>query len=175
MYEVVIDKEGKASRWRTFSPPVPPPRKKESNTCLTYSYMGMYCFVMARASTTSDAFNAVAEPRRREILSYLAGAERPVGEIVTALGLEQPSVSKHLRVLRDVGLVRMRCQGRQKLYRTNADVIRPLHQWSGTFERYWQHQLNRVKERAEAMVRQGASDLNSPGPKTPDPNPKEKR
>ena len=78
---------------------------------------------MARASTTSDAFNAVAEPRRREILSYLAGAERPVGDIVDALGLEQPSVSKHLRVLRDVGLVRMRCQGRQKLYRTNAEAI----------------------------------------------------
>ena len=104
---------------------------------------------MARASTTSDAFNAVAEPRRREILSYLAGAERPVGEIVAALGLEQPSVSKHLRVLRDVGLVRMRCQGRQKLYRTNAEAIRPLHEWAGTFERYWQHQLNRVKELAE--------------------------
>jgi DNA-binding transcriptional ArsR family regulator len=109
---------------------------------------------MARASTTSDAFNAVAEPRRREILSYLAGAEQPVGKIVAALGLEQPSVSKHLRVLRDVGLVRMRCRGRQKLYRTNAEAIRPLHEWAGTFERYWQHQLNRVKERAEAMVRQ---------------------
>jgi DNA-binding transcriptional ArsR family regulator len=107
---------------------------------------------MARASTTSDAFNAVAEPRRREILSYLAGAERPVREIVTALGLEQPSVSKHLRVLRHVGLVRMRCQGRQKLYRTNADAIRPLHAWAGNFERYWQHQLNRVKERAEAIA-----------------------
>ncbi|MES2220778.1 MAG: metalloregulator ArsR/SmtB family transcription factor [Acidobacteriota bacterium] len=116
---------------------------------------------MARASTTSDAFNAVAEPRRREILTYLAGAERPVGDIVDALGLEQPSVSKHLRVLRDVGLVRMRCQGRQKLYRTNADAIRPLHEWAATFERYWQHQLNRVKERAEAMVRAGVKDLNS--------------
>jgi len=125
---------------------------------------------MARASTTSDAFNAVAEPRRREILSYLAGAERPVGEIVAALGLEQPSVSKHLRVLRDVGLVRMRCHGRQKLYRTNAEAIRPLHQWAGTFERYWQHQLNRVKELAEATVRQGSTDSNSPTP-----NPKEKR
>jgi len=111
---------------------------------------------MARASTTSDAFNAVAEPRRREILNYLAGTERPVGDIVTALGLEQPSVSKHLRVLRDVGLVRMRCQGRQKLYRTNADAIRPLHEWAGTFERYWQHQLHRVKELAEATIRQGA-------------------
>jgi len=124
---------------------------------------------MARASTTSDAFNAVAEPRRREILSYLAGNERPVGDIVAELGLEQPSVSKHLRVLRDVGLVRMRCQGRQKLYRTNAEAIRPLHEWAGTFERYWHHQLNRVKERAEAMVRQRAAGLNPP-----DPNPKEK-
>jgi DNA-binding transcriptional ArsR family regulator len=125
---------------------------------------------MARASTTSDAFNAVAEPRRREILSYLAGAERPVGEIVEALGLPQPSISKHLRVLHDVGLVRMRCQGRQKLYRTNAEAIRPLHEWAGTFERYWQHQLNRVKERAEAIARQGSTELNFP-----DPNPKEKR
>ena len=81
---------------------------------------------------------------------------------MAALRLEQPSVSKHLRVLRDVGLVRMRCQGRQKLYQTNAEAIRPLHEWAGTFERYWQHQLNKVKERAEAMVRQGSPDLNSP-------------
>src|ERR1700760_4602558 len=125
---------------------------------------------MARASTALDAFNAVAEPRRREILSYLAGDERPVGDIVTALGFEQPSVSKHLRVLREVGLVRMRCRGRQKLYRTNADAIRPLHEWAGTFERYWQHQLLRVKERGEAMVRQGSADLNYR-----DPNPKEKK
>jgi DNA-binding transcriptional ArsR family regulator len=121
----------------------------------------MYYFPMARASTTSDAFNAVAESRRREILTLLAGAERPVGEIVTALGLEQPSVSKHLRVLRDVGLVRMRSHGRQKLYRTNAEAIRPLHEWARTFERYWQHTLNRVKERAEAMARRGSVDLNS--------------
>ncbi|MBT9329667.1 ArsR/SmtB family transcription factor [Paracidobacterium acidisoli] len=124
---------------------------------------------MARASTTSDAFNAVAEPRRREILTYLAGVERPVGEIVAALGLEQPSVSKHLRVLRDVGLVRMRCQGRQKLYRTNAEAIRPLHEWTATFERYWQHQLHHVKARAEAMARGVAAD-----PHTSDPNLKEK-
>ena len=104
---------------------------------------------MARAATTSDAFNAVAEPRRREILLYLAEAERPVGDIVIALGLEQPSVSKHLRVLRDVGLVRMRCNGRQKFYSTNAEAIRPMHEWTKTFERYWTHQLNRIKERAE--------------------------
>lgn len=124
---------------------------------------------MARASTTSDAFNAVAEPRRREILTYLAGAERPVTDIVAALGLEQPSVSKHLRVLKDVGLVRMRCHGRQKLYRTNAEAIRPLHEWTATFERYWQHQLNRVKELAEAAVRKGTPDLPS---QEPSPNSK---
>ena len=104
---------------------------------------------MARASTTSDAFNAVAEPRRREILTYLAGTEQPVGAIVAALGLPQPSISKHLRVLHDVGLVRMRCHGRQKLYRTNAEAIRPLHEWTSTFERYWRHQLDRIKELAE--------------------------
>src|SRR5580698_3514867 len=117
---------------------------------------------MARATTTSDAFNAVAEPRRREILTLLVVREHAVGEIVAALRIDQPSVSKHLRVLRDVGLVRMRCHGRQKLYRTNAEAIRPMHEWTRTFERYWQHQLNRVKERAEAMVRQGAADLNPP-------------
>jgi DNA-binding transcriptional ArsR family regulator len=104
---------------------------------------------MARAATTSDAFNAVAEPRRREILNYLALQERPVGDIVATLGLEQPSVSKHLRVLRDVGLVDVRRDGRQKLYRTNAEAIRPLHEWTGKFERFWQHQLSRIKERAE--------------------------
>ncbi len=107
---------------------------------------------MARAATTSDAFNAVAEPRRREILQYLAVAERPVGDIVIALRLEQPSVSKHLRVLRDVGLVRMRREGRRKFYRTNAEAIRPLHEWTSEFERFWRHQLNRVKERAEAKM-----------------------
>src|SRR6202035_5745455 len=105
---------------------------------------------MARAATTSDAFNAVAEPRRREILNYLAPRERPVGDIVATLGLEQPSVSKHLRVLRDVGLVHVRREGRQKLYRTNAEAIRPMHEWTAKFERFWQHQLGRVKERAEA-------------------------
>jgi DNA-binding transcriptional ArsR family regulator len=124
---------------------------------------------MPRAATTSDVFNAVAESRRRDILSYLALKERPVGDIVAALHLEQPSVSKHLRVLRDVGLVHARREGRRILYRTDADAIRPLHEWAGTFERYWRHQLNRVKERAEAMVRQGSPDLN---PK--DPNFKEK-
>ena len=104
---------------------------------------------MPRAATTSDTFNAVAEPRRRDILDYLAPRERPVGDIVVALGLAQPSVSKHLRVLRDVGLVEVRRDGRQMFYRTNAEGIRPLHEWTSRFERYWRNQLARVKERAE--------------------------
>ena len=107
---------------------------------------------MARAATNSDAFNAVAEPRRRDILVFLAACERPVSEIVAALEMEQPSVSKHLRVLREVGLVRMRRDGRRKLYRTNASAIRPLHEWAAEFERFWQHTLNRVKVRAEAKM-----------------------
>lgn len=121
--------------------------------------MGIYCAGMARASTTSDAFNAVAEPRRRAILSYLAVQERPVGEIVESLRLEQPSVSKHLRVLLEVGLVNVRRDGRRMLYRTNAEGIRPLHEWAGTFERYWRHQLKSVKERAEEKMRGDKSDL----------------
>ena len=111
--------------------------------------MGMYYSFMARAATTTDAFNAVAEPRRREILEYLAASERPVEDIVIALKLAQPSVSKHLRVLRDVGLVHVRRNGRHKLYKTNAQALRPLHEWTKTFEKLWTHQLNRIKERAE--------------------------
>jgi DNA-binding transcriptional ArsR family regulator len=109
-----------------------------------------------RAATTSDAFNAVAEPRRRAILSYLAQKERLVGDIVTALRLEQPSVSKHLRVLKDVGLVHVRRDGRQAFYRTNAEAIRPLHEWTSTFERYWAQQLSRIKERAEKRDKEKA-------------------
>jgi DNA-binding transcriptional ArsR family regulator len=109
----------------------------------------MYKYGMARAATTSDVFNAIAETRRRDILMYLALKERSVGEIVATLKMEQPSVSKHLRVLRDVDLVRVRRDGRRMLYRTNAEAIRPLHEWTKTFERYWQHQLLRIKERAE--------------------------
>ena len=94
---------------------------------------------MARAATTSDSFNAVAEPRRREILNYLALRERVVGDIVVGLKMGQPSVSKHLRVLRNVGLVRVRRDGRRLFYRTNAEAIRPLHEWTKTFEALWQH------------------------------------
>ncbi len=110
---------------------------------------------MARAPTTSDPFNAVAELRRRQILTYLAHDERKVGEIVRAVGLDQPSVSKHLGVLRRVGLVHVRRNGRHRLYRTNADAIRPLHEWTETFERYWRRQLSLVKERAEAQMNRG--------------------
>jgi DNA-binding transcriptional ArsR family regulator len=119
---------------------------------------------MARAATTSDAFNAIAEPRRRQILLFIADREYSVNEIVDGLRVDQPSVSKHLRVLRDTGLVRMRCNGRQKLYRTNAEGIRPLHEWASEFERYWTHQLNRVKERAEkkAASRPTAQDSKFP-------------
>lgn len=116
---------------------------------MTYSHIGMYYGCMARARTTSDVFNAVAETRRRDILTYLAVRERPVADIVAALRLDQPVVSKHLRVLRDAGLVHVRREGRQKFYRTRAEAIRPVHQWAGTFERFWQHQLDRIKERAE--------------------------
>ncbi|HVJ08232.1 MAG TPA: metalloregulator ArsR/SmtB family transcription factor [Acidisarcina sp.] len=111
---------------------------------------------MARAATTSDSFNAIAEPRRRQILTLLVLKELAVGDIVAALELDQPSVSKHLRVLRDVGLVRVRRNGRHKLYRTNAEGIRPLYEWSATFERYWTHQLHRIKTRAEEAAAQSS-------------------
>jgi DNA-binding transcriptional ArsR family regulator len=102
-----------------------------------------------RAATNSDVFNAVAEPQRRAILEFLVASERPVGEIATQLGLAQPSVSKHLRVLREVGLVDVRRDGRQILYRTKVKAIKPLHEWTSQFERYWRNQLTRIKERAE--------------------------
>jgi DNA-binding transcriptional ArsR family regulator len=104
---------------------------------------------MPRAAANSDVFNAVAEPQRRAILYLLAADERPVGDIVAALDMAQPSVSKHLRVLRDVGLVDVRRDGRQIFYRTNAEGIRPVHDWTSQFERYWRNQLRRIKERAE--------------------------
>ena len=104
---------------------------------------------MARASTTSDAFNAIAEPRRREILVYLAMRERPVGEIVESLGMISRLCQSICGCCATSAWFRVRCDGRHKLYQTNAEGIRPLHEWAGTFERYWTHQLNRVKERAE--------------------------
>src|SRR5690349_2195931 len=92
---------------------------------------------MVRAATTTDAFNAVAEPRRRQILDLLARRELPVNDLVDLLGLAQPQVSKHLRVLREVDLVRVREQGRQRLYRANPEPLRPIHEWLSTYEQMW--------------------------------------
>jgi|SRR5579864_746705 len=93
--------------------------------------------LMARAATTTDAFNAVAEPRRREILDALAGGERPVNDLVRLLGLPQPQVSKHLRVLREVGAVEMRENGRRRLYRVNGSALKPIHDWIKEYEQTW--------------------------------------
>jgi DNA-binding transcriptional ArsR family regulator len=108
---------------------------------------------MPRAATTSDPFNAVAEPRRRDILEFLAPGERPVNDVVAALSLAQPSVSKHLRVLLQVGLVEVRRDGRQLLYRTNAEALKPVHEWTSRFEHYWRNQLLRIKDRAEQAAK----------------------
>jgi DNA-binding transcriptional ArsR family regulator len=92
---------------------------------------------MARAATTADAFNAVAEPRRRQILDALAGGEHPVNELVRRLGMAQPQVSKHLRVLREVGAVAVRDEGRQRLYRLNGQALKPIHDWIKEYEETW--------------------------------------
>jgi DNA-binding transcriptional ArsR family regulator len=99
---------------------------------------------MARAATTSDAFNAVAEARRRQILDVLAGGERPVNDLVDVLGLAQPQVSKHLRVLREVGVVDVRNAGRQRLYRLNAQALKPIHDWVKTYERSWSERFDQL-------------------------------
>jgi DNA-binding transcriptional ArsR family regulator len=104
---------------------------------------------MPRASTTSDPFNAIAEPRRRHILELIAAEERSVTDIADALELGQPSVSKHLQVLRDVGLVTVRRDGRRTMYRTNAEALRTIHEWSRMFAQHWRGQLRRITAHAE--------------------------
>jgi DNA-binding transcriptional ArsR family regulator len=99
---------------------------------------------MARAATTADAFNAVAEPRRRQILDLLAGGERPVNDLVHLLGLAQPQVSKHLRVLREVGAVDVREDGRQRLYRLNGQALKPIHDWVKNYERLWTERFDHL-------------------------------
>jgi DNA-binding transcriptional ArsR family regulator len=99
---------------------------------------------MARAATTADAFNAVAEPRRRQILDALADGERPVNDLVRLLGLAQPQVSKHLRVLREVGVVGVRNEGRQRLYRLNGHALKPIHDWVKNYERSWSERFDRL-------------------------------
>ncbi len=113
---------------------------------------------MARAATTADAFNAVAEPRRRQILDALAGGERPVNDLVTLLGLAQPQVSKHLRVLRQVGLVDVREEGRQRIYRVNGRSLKPIHDWVTTYERSWAERFDRLDVLLEELKGKGEGD-----------------
>jgi DNA-binding transcriptional ArsR family regulator len=114
---------------------------------------------MARAPTTLDPFNAVAEPKRRRVLELLAETEGelPVNTIVVRLGWPQPMVSKHLGVLKDVGLVAVREDGRQRFYRINGEQLKPIHDWAKTFERFWTRQLDRIKERAERIAKEKAN------------------
>jgi DNA-binding transcriptional ArsR family regulator len=109
---------------------------------------------MGRSLASSDVFHAVAAPRRRQILDLLAGGERPVNDMVAALGLPQPQVSKHLGVLTSVGLVGVRGSGQQRLYKLNAERLKPIHEWVVSFEWMWDHQLNRIKERAERIAKE---------------------
>jgi DNA-binding transcriptional ArsR family regulator len=108
---------------------------------------------MARAATTTDVFNAIAEPRRRQILDVLGdGQEHAVGEVVAALAMPQPAVSKHLRVLLTVGVVTVSSRGQMRMYRLNAEELKPVHDWVATYERYWTHHLDQIKERAERKM-----------------------
>ena len=109
---------------------------------------------MARAATTLDPFNAVAEPKRRQMLETLAYGEMPVSDLVGRLGWPQPMVSKHLGVLKAVGLVTARRDGRQRLYRLNGERLKTIHDWAKMFEKFWSHQLLRIKERAERKAKE---------------------
>jgi DNA-binding transcriptional ArsR family regulator len=111
---------------------------------LTYSNIGIYDLRVARAATTADAFNAVAEPRRRQILDALAGGERSVTDLVERLGLAQPQVSKHLRVLREVGAVEVRADGRRHLYSVNGRVLKPIHDWVKEYEQTWSERFDEL-------------------------------
>ena len=113
---------------------------------------------MARAATTADTFNAVAEPRRRAILDVLAGGERPVNDLVAELGMAQPQVSKHLRVLREVGAVDVRDEGRRRLYRVNGEALRPIHDWVSGFEQLWAERFDRLDDVLEDLKREEQGD-----------------
>ncbi len=114
---------------------------------------------MARAATTADTFNAVAEPRRRAILDVLAGGERSVNDLVAELGLAQPLVSKHLRVLREVGAVDVRDEGRRRLYRINAEALKPIHDWVVGFEQLWTERFDRLDTVLEDLKREEQGDV----------------
>jgi len=109
---------------------------------------------MPRARTTFDPFNAIAEPKRRQVLDVLASGERPVNDLVKSLGWPQPQVSKHLGVLKKVGLVSERREGRQRVYRLNAARLKPIHDWVKNYERFWSNQLQRIKDRAERKAQE---------------------
>ena len=109
---------------------------------------------MARAATTTDAFNAVAEPRRRQILDLLADGERPVNDLVQLLGLAQPQVSKHLKVLREVGAVDVRDSGRQRLYRLNGHALKPIHDWVKAYEQTWSERFDRLDDVLEDLKKE---------------------
>jgi DNA-binding transcriptional ArsR family regulator len=113
---------------------------------------------MARAATTSDAFNAIAEPQRREILVLLRGGERPVTELARDLWMSQPQASKHLRVLREVGLVRVRGAGKQRLYGLDARGLRPVHEWAGGFEKFWNETFDRLDEYVRDLKQAGKDE-----------------
>jgi DNA-binding transcriptional ArsR family regulator len=112
---------------------------------------------MPRAATTSDAFNAVAEPRRREIIDLLAAEEYSVGDLVIKVGLPQPAISKHLGVLRKVGLVHVLRKGQHRLYSLNARELKPVHDWVKNYERFWDEHLDAIKEAAERKAREKAA------------------
>jgi DNA-binding transcriptional ArsR family regulator len=113
---------------------------------------------MARAATTADAFNAVAEPRRRQLLDALAGGERPVNDLVRQLGLAQPQVSKHLRVLREVGVVDVREDGRRRLYRLNGRALKPIHDWVKRYERSWSERFDALDVVLEELRQEEEED-----------------
>ena len=113
---------------------------------------------MARAATTTDAFNAVAEPRRRRILDVLARGERPVNDLVKRLRMGQPQVSKHLRVLREVGLVQVREEGRQRMYRLNGEPLKPIHEWLKKYEEAWNERFEALDEVLEELKEKGTGD-----------------
>jgi DNA-binding transcriptional ArsR family regulator len=112
---------------------------------------------VARAATTLDPFNAIAEPKRRQMLEALSDREWAVNDVVGRLGWPQPMVSKHLGVLKEVGLVTVRKEGQRRLYRVNGQGLKAVHDWTKTFERLWEHQLDRIKERAERKAKEQAS------------------
>lgn len=125
---------------------------------MTHSYIGIYGARVARAATTSDAFNAVAELRRRQIIDLLGGGERPVNDLVRLLGVAQPQVSKHLRILREVGAVEVRDEGRRRVYRLNGQALKPIYDWVKSYERTWSDRFEALDAVLEELKHKEAKD-----------------